>query len=110
MDTVITIGDFVIQHGRHNDRVYLMKVGKKSDVSRLVKEVERLAVQNGYGKIFAKIPASIWDTFERAEYVVEASIPGLFNRQEDGLFIAKYPAPERAAARPTEELLEIIRS
>jgi len=89
MDTIQTIRGSMIQHGPHNDRIYLMRLAPGNDRS-LIHELERLARQNRYGKIFAKIPADAWPTFEESDFQIEAVIPGLFNGKIDGFFIAKY--------------------
>jgi putative beta-lysine N-acetyltransferase len=97
VDVIETIDRSVIQHGPHNDRIYLMHL--KSDNPRgLIKTLEEMAVANSYGKIFAKIPAPAWDVFQAAGYVIEAAVPGLFQGSTDGFFIAKYFSADRQQA------------
>ena len=54
MDIVETIKGSVVQHGRHNDRIYLMHFGT-ADTAGLISRLEDLAVERGYGKILFKI-------------------------------------------------------
>jgi putative beta-lysine N-acetyltransferase len=93
-DTIETIDGSVIQHGRHNDRIYLMHLRGAAHVD-LIAKLDRLAREKGYGKIFAKIPATAWGAFQAAGFVREACVPGLFQGGADGLFIAKFFSPHR---------------
>jgi putative beta-lysine N-acetyltransferase len=88
-DKIETIQGSVIQHGHHNDRVYLMHL-HGTDHPVLIEAIDRLAREHGYGKIFAKIPATAWQRFRNAGYVREAIVPGFFKGEIDGLFIAKF--------------------
>jgi putative beta-lysine N-acetyltransferase len=54
-----------------------------------------MAVEHGYGKILAKIPATAWQAFQAAGYIREALVPGFFNGRIDGLFIAKFFSKDR---------------
>jgi putative beta-lysine N-acetyltransferase len=89
IDRIETIHGSVVQHGRHNDRIYLMHL-RGTDHKGLIASLDRMAVEHGYGKIFAKIPATAWQAFQEAGYIQEALVPGLFNGQTDGLFIARF--------------------
>jgi len=79
----------LIQHGKENNRVYLMKLGSGS-VDNLINHIEFLVETNKYTKIFTKIPADRADVFLKRGYLQEASIPKFFNGTEDGLFLVKY--------------------
>ena len=48
--------------------------------------LDDMALKNGYGKIFAKIPASSWEAFKSADYIKEAVVPGFFAGKTDGFF------------------------
>jgi putative beta-lysine N-acetyltransferase len=101
MDTIETIDGALVQHGPHNDRIYLMHL-QTADPERIIVALEALGRRKGYGKIFAKIPAPAWPAFETAGYVKEAEVPGFFNGRTDGCFIAKYLSPERRIIPPAE--------
>ncbi len=94
MDKVEIIQGSVIQHGHHNDRIYLMHL-HGTDNQNLIAALDRLATEHGYGKIFAKIPATCWHAFRSAGYVREARIPRFFKDETDGLFVAKFFSLER---------------
>jgi beta-lysine N6-acetyltransferase len=99
-DKIETIHGSVIQHGRHNDRIYLMHL-YESETASLIATLDRMAVEHGYGKIIAKIPVTAWHGFKAAGYIQEALVPGFFNGETDGLFIAKFYAQDRQ--QPTGE-------
>jgi len=93
-DRIERLGNSLIQHGKSNDRVYLMKL-KDADVPRVIEGIEALAEENAYSKIFAKIPVRVSNDFLEAAYEIEASVPNFFGGREDGLFIGKYLAEWR---------------
>jgi len=93
-DTITTFGSSVIQHGRLNDRIYLMKLSVP-DAPSIVPALDDLAGEKGYSKIFAKVPAGIVVHFLAAGYRIEARVPGFFRGREDGMFLAKYFSPDR---------------
>jgi putative beta-lysine N-acetyltransferase len=94
MDKIASIRGSVVQHGRLNSRVYVMRMNV-NDACGLIPELERLAKKKGYGKICAKIPVTAWKEFESAGYITEAVVPGLFKNRTDGYFVAKYLSPVR---------------
>ena len=107
MDTIETIDGALIQHGPHNDRIYLMQL-RRADPERIAEILEDLARRKGYGKIFAKIPAPAWPIFKSGGYVKEAQVPGFFHGQTDGCFVAKFFSPERRQIPTAEKRLERI--
>lgn len=96
-----------IQHGPHNDRIYVMHLNP-ARVQSFIVRLHEMAANKGYGKILAKIPASAWQAFACAGYVTEAVVPGFFNGRGDGLFIAKYLDPGRSEAGNLEALKLIL--
>jgi beta-lysine N6-acetyltransferase len=93
-DRIERLGNSLIQHGKGNDRLYLMKL-EDADASSVIEAVETLAETNDYSKIFAKIPARASEDFLDAAYEIEASVPNLFCGREDGFFMGKYLAEWR---------------
>jgi len=73
-DKILKLGDTLLQHGPLNDRVYIMKV-KGNRTSDIVDIARELASENGYTKIFAKIPLDLVDEFCDQGFEIEASIP-----------------------------------
>ena len=108
VDIIENIKGSVIQHGPHNNRIYLMRLNS-DDTHGLIETLDDMAVKNGYGKIFAKIPAPAWNAFKSAEYIKEAVIPGFFTGKTDGFFIAKYFSDRRQNTQNVEKLLRLVR-
>ena len=106
-DKTITIGRSQIQHGKASDRVYLMSVAEE-DMPGLLPEMERLAKEEGYGKIFAKAPARWAEAFSRAGYRVEAEVPNFYQGRENGLFLGKYFNRERTVAPDQAEIEQLL--
>lgn len=88
----------LIQHGPYNDRIYLMKVGRRGE-SRLALELIYRAEELGYSKIFAKVPDLRRDEFTTAGFCLEAVVPGFYNGEEGGAFLGYYLNEERAIER-----------
>jgi putative beta-lysine N-acetyltransferase len=93
-DLIEKIGNSVIQHGKYNDRIYLMKLDP-SDVKDITKEMDQLATKNRYTKIFAKIPESYIESFIDAGFKKEAFIPNFYNGRDKAVFLAKYLSEDR---------------
>lgn len=100
-DVIEHIHGSVVQHGHYNNRVYLMRLNPDA-LSYIVPTLDELAVENGYAKIIAKIPADAWPPFQAAGYVREALIPAFFSGRTDALFVAKYTSSEREGIRQSE--------
>jgi beta-lysine N6-acetyltransferase len=93
-DFIENIGGSIIQHGHHNNRIYLVKLNT-DNVQHLIAMLDDMALGRGYGKIFAKVPEPAWNDFESAGYTKEAVVPGYVLGKTDGYFIAKYFSAER---------------
>ena len=106
-DKVEKIGKSIIQHGRNNQRIYLMK-SSAEDLPGLLDKLDKLAATNNYSKIFAKVPEAQRDTFVKNGYQVEASIFGLFNGKEQGFFLGKYPISERGIEQKPDLVSDIL--
>ena len=73
-DTIEEYKGSIIQHGRYNDRIYLIKV--VSELSHTYpSNLIDLAKKNNYSKIFAKIPECYSNIFLDAGFQEEAHIP-----------------------------------
>jgi len=108
VDVIENIKGSVIQHGPHNNRIYLMR-WNTHDTHGLIAALDDLAIENGYEKIFAKIPAPKWNAFKSADYVEEAVVPNFFAGKTDGFFISKYFSAERQNAPNAEKLSELLK-
>lgn len=84
----------IIQHGKQNDRIYLMKLSGQ-DSGIILQELSKLASENKYSKIFCKIPKHIAPLFFADDYVLEAYIPKFYNNQDDVFFVSKFLNSDR---------------
>ncbi len=107
-DTIETLDGALIQHGPLNERIYLMKIGD-AEPENLIPQLEELALQQEYSKIFAKAPADQQEIFQEFGYFKEAQVPGFYNGDQDALFLAKYLDPDRAHLDNRKNLDEVLR-
>ena len=94
-DKIEKIGNTTIQHGKNNNRIYLMKLDK-NDYPAVLKKIKSLAKKNQYTKIFAKIPKWAVDGFKNEGYIKEGHIPKLYNGKTDAFFYSKFLDQNRA--------------
>jgi putative beta-lysine N-acetyltransferase len=102
-DIIEEVGGSTIQHGEENDRIYLMKLDPV-DAPEIVPELERLAADRGYGKIFAKVPAPQSPCFLQAGYRREARVPDFYAGREDAVFLSRFLDQERALETDRDRL------
>ena len=105
-DAVERFGSALIQHGKSNDRVYIMDPGTEP-AETLIARADELAAAGGYTKLFAKVPGRSAAAFFAAGWRLEAFVPGLFGghassrtagaESQDGFFIVKYLQKAREA-------------
>jgi putative beta-lysine N-acetyltransferase len=106
-DEIETVNGSVIQHGPHNDRIYLMRLNE-NDIPGTLATLDKLARDRGYGKIFGCIPRNTWPDFKTAGYREEAVIPGFYRGRTDGLFVARYFSTRRQVLSNTETIAQLI--
>jgi putative beta-lysine N-acetyltransferase len=100
-DTITTIGKgSLIQHGKENDRVYLMKLIPE-DTPVVLDEIERLAIQHNYAKLFCKVPKKVSPSFLARGYILEGVIPLFYKGEEDAFLVSKYLKAERLLSAPS---------
>jgi putative beta-lysine N-acetyltransferase len=97
----------MIQHGQLSCRIYLMKIDR-ADPLFLIQKLKALAEQNGYTKIFAKIPVNYNDIFLTAGFEIEAQVPGLYNGELDGVFSGYFLDDNRKIEENATELDQIL--
>jgi len=107
LDKVEKLNNSLIQHGKENDRVYLMKLDAR-DLLGMLEELNRIAEDNGYTKIFAKVPADKGNMFLKNGYIQEAAIPGFYKGAKGCLFLAKYFSEDRKNEKNMHEITKII--
>ncbi len=110
VDIKENIGDSVIQHGKFNNRIYLMNLAKK-DFPNIIEKLNNLAKREGYTKIFAKIPTFAKEEFEKDGYIEEAHIPQFYNidkQWEDLYFMGKFFDESRMFDSRIKEIKKIL--
>ena len=99
-DCLEKLGHSWIQHGKNNNRIYLLGYNKKENHTWLINQLNELAHKNGYSKIIAKVPASVQPSFLGDGYEPEAYIPGFYNGDEGVFFMAKFISANRSVIPP----------
>ena len=89
MDKLELIDGNLIHHGKESNRLYLMKLASKFD-EKMLSNLEKIAIENGYTKFFAKVSDSKLDSFIVNGFHIEAEIPRMFKSEQTGFFLAKY--------------------
>jgi putative beta-lysine N-acetyltransferase len=103
-DKIETLGEHsIIQHGEHNRRVYLMKLDQR-DFSTAIPQLNALAREHKYTKIFCKVPAKAAPLFFADGYLMEAYIPGFYGGTEAVCFMAKFLNSERLLGLQVKQL------
>ncbi|MBN2486611.1 MAG: putative beta-lysine N-acetyltransferase [Bacteroidales bacterium] len=104
IDTFLTLGKgSKIQHGKHNNRIYLMKFDA-SDTDTIIGSLNGLANEYGYSKIFCKVPKWTAPLFFANGFILEAFIPLFFANETDVFFVSKFFETQRALSCETEDL------
>ncbi len=106
-DKVEILDNSIVQHGPLNDRVYLMKLDK-NDLPDIVGKVCELGRQNGYTKLFAKVPAEAGPHFAQWGFVDEARVPNMYKGKSAGLFMCKYMDKGRSVLRDIKRRSEVL--
>ncbi len=107
-DRIDKVGKSVIQHGKENNRIYLIKLDK-DDVLSIIPELDALLEKEGYDKIFAKIPLWAVRQFTKAGYIKEAFVPGFYQGKTGVYFMSKfYKDRHDMEDKACKEILHII--
>jgi len=107
IDEVELIGKgTLIQHGKHNDRIYLMKLNGEN-VEQVINTLQQLAHKNNYGKIFCKVPKKAAPLFFAHGYLMESCIPKFYNNKEDVFFLSKFLCADRMLHVEKEKLSDL---
>jgi putative beta-lysine N-acetyltransferase len=93
IDQIEKIGNSLIQHGKHNDRIYLMKYASE-DIEDIFIKFDILIQKNKYSKIFAKVSFEHEHLFKLNGFVREAVIPNYY-KTDACSFMGKYLSFER---------------
>jgi len=100
-DVIEPFAGGTIQHGKHNDRIYLMKVGSNG-ADTLPRALKDLARQRGYSKVFAKVPTERAGAFLDCGYHCEASIPGFYGADRAASMLACFLDESRSRSKTAD--------
>nr|WP_321355456.1 putative beta-lysine N-acetyltransferase [uncultured Draconibacterium sp.] len=107
-DKIEKIGNgSIIQHGQLNKRIYLMKLDSTDCPSTIIQQINKLARENGYTKIFCKIPAYAAPLFLANGFLPEAQIPAFYNNKETAFFVSKFLSSDRLLKIETDRLVDL---
>lgn len=106
-DVITRIDNSIVQHGKHNSRLYVMSLSKK-DFPKIIDKLDIMASENGYSKIFAKVLSFARDKFIENGYRIEASIPRFYDGQERIYFMCKYFDRSRMIDDKIEDINKIL--
>ncbi|WP_244603362.1 putative beta-lysine N-acetyltransferase [Methanococcoides sp. NM1] len=109
MDSIEKIGNSIIQHGRYNDRIYLMKLDS-ADMPSLLDEMDALAEKENYSKIFTKVPESFKELLCNHNYLCEASIPRFYDGKEAAVIMSKFLDDKRSTNYLAEVHEDVIKT
>ncbi len=101
-DITEIIENSTIHHGKTSNRIYLMKLAPE-EAHQLIPKLDKLAEENGYTKIFAKVQAHVLPVFISNNYEIEAFIPRFYNDKIDCLLVSKFVDTKRRIV-PANEL------
>lgn len=105
-DRIEKFNKSTIQHGKNNDRIYLMYLDKE-DNDVIFRKLDQLAAQNGYTKIVAKVPDWAHERFIRQGYDLECSIPAFYQGQSHVHFMSRFKsASRRTLSKEETNLIE----
>lgn len=93
-DTLERINGAMLHHGKTHNRLYLMQT-EQDNWDSLIPLMKDLAQEKCYDKILGKVPEEAKEVFQSNGYQVEAKIPGLYNGETTGYFLADYLNNER---------------
>jgi putative beta-lysine N-acetyltransferase len=102
-DKIEKIGNSQIQHGTDNNRIYLMKLDP-GDLPGIMDRLDVLASEQGYTKIFAKVPGPCASAFVRAGYRREGMIPHFYRGETTATFLGKFIDPAREISPQRDEI------
>ncbi|MEX0982640.1 MAG: putative beta-lysine N-acetyltransferase [Bacteroidales bacterium] len=94
----------IIQHGDHNKRIYLIKLDPQ-DVGVIIPQLNALARDQSYSKIFCKVPAWAAPVFNSDGFIMEAFIPHFYCGTENVCFMSKFLNSDRLLGMEVDQLI-----
>jgi beta-lysine N6-acetyltransferase len=102
VDKIEKFGNSLIQHGKLNNRIYLLKLDPE-DKETITDYLDQLAKKEAYTKIFTKIQTGLLPEFILNGYVVEAYIPRFYKGAADCILASKFLSESRKVL-PSKQL------
>lgn len=93
-DRIEKFNKSTIQHGKNNNRIYLMKLDK-ADEGLILAKLDQMAEAEGYTKIVAKVPDWACGMFSQYGYQTECSIPGFYKGEDTAHFMSRFTGQDR---------------
>ncbi len=107
-DVIQRIGNSIIQHGKQNDRIYLMSLSPRDDIDEIISLLKKLAHKFEYAKIIAKVPEFAQSNFIDDGYIIEGILPKYFKGKDTCLFMSKFVSEKRKTAQNQKEIDRVI--
>lgn len=95
-----------IQHGKLNNRVYLIKI-QKEDYPEVLDFISKIAEEHSYSKLFFKVPGWIVPALLKERFIIEAQIPAFYNKKADVFFMSKFLTQERLLNKEDDMLISL---
>lgn len=106
-DSIVNIGNSLVQHGPANNRVYLLKLDTR-DLPGIVDKICELGHTNGYSKLFAKVPGTAYRHFLKRGFIEEALVPAMYKGKCSGIFMCKYLDQNRAVPKDSKLIASVL--
>jgi putative beta-lysine N-acetyltransferase len=103
-DQIERFNKSTIQHGKNNNRIYLMKLDR-ADEEFILTKLDRMAEIEGYTKIVAKVPDWACEKFTHHRYEIECSIPSFYKGEDMVHFMSRFTSPGRGSLSQNERKL-----
>ncbi len=107
LDEIMCLGDGLIHHGKHSNRIYVLKAPKKNSAA-FIDQMEALAAKNGYGKIIVKAMDACRSDYLAKGYAEEAFLPNYYEEGKGCAFLGKYCLPERQKVKNKAEIEQVL--
>ena len=106
-DNIVSMGNSLVQHGPANNRVYLLKLDTR-DLPDIVDSICALGHNNGYSKLFAKVPATAYKHFLTRGFIEEALVPAMCKGECAGIFMSRYLDQGRAVPHDSKLIASVL--
>lgn len=106
-DSIVSMGNSLVQHGPANNRVYLLKLDPR-DLPGIIDDICKLGHTNGYSKLFARVPATTYRQFAERGFIEEALVPAMCKGKCSGIFMSRYLDKARAVPSDSKLIARVL--